>query len=641
MKKRDIINLVKESVKEMRSFYGVHDTYGASPRQTRNLSGYPGVMEDEDLKEILTDDYIKRINSIVDHYFGGNEDIRKAAIEYASIKASGVMGGRSHMTSMLRDFHNQYGPKISNPAIEVYDMADDEAYFEGKMYQRDLNEDKKGSFMIGLKVVSRDEMLSYMYSNPNKPIDQGSDGGKWYQTNLVPETDRLVTWDTIKDDMIALEKKYGKGNVVVSGTTRGGDPVVDVYVNSVNENKEKLKEFTDYGREGRYPKKEVKGNMFQQKEVEDLFPKGMASRGDQAFLDRVKAHAKWTEEQAFNTTFVHMQYHETKGLEDEYFIYQTQHYNGNYKDYRNPKFTLLSITKNKDTENEEDLGEYIVDTDAYKEDLEVLRSRGVLGDKVMELFGRKPKPSRLPIDKERLRKVFDAVNNSSRPEFFKNVFKGMYRIPFPEKFEDITEKQALKMNMFMNDMKNKIREAVVVSKTTSPGDAADLAKSANTTVDAVKTAIDQAKKTGDAVTVAELELTNDIGKDDYVDDEGRMAKSQLYKMAKYAVKLHGMLDDMEQLPAWVQAKFTKASDYLSSIYHYLDYEFARRDSDLMREMEKYKEAMLEEPNEISYDDAKKKGLKNPDKADISKDKDISDYELKRGMAIQKAIEKQK
>ena len=450
MKKRDIINLVKESVEEMRSFYGVHDTYGASPRQTRNLSGYPGVMEDEDLKE-----------------------------------------------------------------------------------------------------------------------------------------------------------------------------------------------FTDYGREGRYPKKEVKGNMFQQKEVEDLFPKGMASRGDQAFLDRVKAHAKWTEEQAFNTTFVHMQYHETKGLEDEYFIYQTQHYNGNYKDYRNPKFTLLSITKNKDTENEEDLGEYIVDTDAYKEDLEVLRSRGVLGDKVMELFGRKPKPSRLPIDKERLRKVFDAVNNSSRPEFFKNVFKGMYRIPFPENFEDINKDQALKMNMFMNDMKNKIREAVVVSKTTDMGDAADLAKSAGTTVDAVKTAIDQAKKTGDAITVAELELTNDIGKDDYVDDEGRMAKSQLYKMAKYAVKLHGMLDDMEQLPAWVQAKFTKASDYLSSIYHYLDYEFARRDSDLMREMEKYKEAMLEEPNEISYDDAKKKGLKSPDKADISKDKDISDYELKRGMAIQKAIEKQK
>jgi hypothetical protein len=214
---------------------------------------------------------------------------------------------------------------------------------------------------------------------------------------------------------------------------------------------------------------------------------------------------------------------------------------------------------------------------------------------------RKSKPSRLPIDKERLRKVFDAVNNSSRPEFFKNVFKGMYRISFPEKFEDITDEQALKMNMFMNDMKNKIREAVVVSKTTDMGDAADLAKSAGTTVDAVKTAIDQAKKTGDAITVAELELTNDIGKDDYVDDEGRMAKSQLYKMAKYAVKLHGMLDDMDQLPAWLQSKITKASDYTSMVYHYLDYEFARRDGNLMEEVDKYKEEMLkeltEEPNE--------------------------------------------
>ena len=44
MKKRDIIKLVKETVEE-RKYYGVHDTYGASPRQRRNLSGLPGVME--------------------------------------------------------------------------------------------------------------------------------------------------------------------------------------------------------------------------------------------------------------------------------------------------------------------------------------------------------------------------------------------------------------------------------------------------------------------------------------------------------------------------------------------------------------------------------------------------------------------
>ena len=47
MKKKDIIKLVKETVEERRKFYGVHDNYGASPRQRRNLSGLPGVMEDK------------------------------------------------------------------------------------------------------------------------------------------------------------------------------------------------------------------------------------------------------------------------------------------------------------------------------------------------------------------------------------------------------------------------------------------------------------------------------------------------------------------------------------------------------------------------------------------------------------------
>ena len=86
----------------------------------------------------------------------------------------------------------------------------------------------------------------------------------------------------------------------------------------------------------------------------------------------------------------------------------------------------------------------------------------------------------------------------------------------------------------MKKTKKTIQEATVVSKMTNPGDAAKLAKAAGTTPDAVKTAIDQAKKTGDEVTVGEdindLNLTNDIGKDDYMDDEGRFAKSQMHKM---------------------------------------------------------------------------------------------------------------
>ena len=60
--------------------------------------------------------------------------------------------------------------------------------------------------------------------------------------------------------------------------------------------------------------------------------------------------------------------------------------------------------------------------------------------------------------------------------------------------------------------------------------------------------------------------------DDNMDYEGGMAKSQMLKMKNYAKALCDMIDDETQLEAWVQAKLTKASDYMSSVYHYLDYQ---------------------------------------------------------------------
>ena len=56
------------------------------------------------------------------------------------------------------------------------------------------------------------------------------------------------------------------------------------------------------------------------------------------------------------------------------------------------------------------------------------------------------------------------------------------------------------------------------------------------------------------------------------DYEGGMAKSQMLKMKNYAKALCDMVDDETQLEAWVQAKITKASDYMSAVYHYLDYQ---------------------------------------------------------------------
>jgi hypothetical protein len=56
------------------------------------------------------------------------------------------------------------------------------------------------------------------------------------------------------------------------------------------------------------------------------------------------------------------------------------------------------------------------------------------------------------------------------------------------------------------------------------------------------------------------------------DHEAKMAKAQLYKLAKYSAKLFNMIEEGEELEGWVQAKITKASDYVSAVYHHLEYE---------------------------------------------------------------------
>jgi|TARA_B110000977_G_scaffold185239_1_gene249842 hypothetical protein len=59
------------------------------------------------------------------------------------------------------------------------------------------------------------------------------------------------------------------------------------------------------------------------------------------------------------------------------------------------------------------------------------------------------------------------------------------------------------------------------------------------------------------------------------DHEVQMARADLYKIAKYAIKLHDMLksvSEAEGIEGWQQAKITKAADYISSVYHAMDYD---------------------------------------------------------------------
>jgi hypothetical protein len=84
------------------------------------------------------------------------------------------------------------------------------------------------------------------------------------------------------------------------------------------------------------------------------------------------------------------------------------------------------------------------------------------------------------------------------------------------------------------------------------------------------------------------------------DQEGRMAKSDLKTAKDAADELRSILDDEENLPEWVQAKITKAVDYLDTARDYM------KDNDV-------------EYTDESIEEAKKKG--KPDYLDFDKDGD--------------------
>ena len=127
-----------------------------------------------------------------------------------------------------------------------------------------------------------------------------------------------------------------------------------------------------------------------------------------------------------------------------------------------------------------------------------------------------------------------------------------------------------------------------------------------------------------------------------IDHEGAMAKADLYKLANYSFKLFKKIDDTDQLEAWVQAKITKAADYIASVYHYLEYEmefseYGRKIENsemynesqkrelktrLLEAKEKIKELKKKQADKISgkpveehfaYDTPKKGGKGNPSK----------------------------
>ena len=130
-----------------------------------------------------------------------------------------LTGKRKDIEKVLADI---WGPDSIDDHEDAYEsvVIESEEINEAKMF-----------YLIGDKEVSRDEVLTYKYDNKDKPVAK-TGWPKWLYTNTNYMTNKPLEWDSIKKDMKGLEKKYGKGNVVVGGATNGGGPYIEIYSKS-------------------------------------------------------------------------------------------------------------------------------------------------------------------------------------------------------------------------------------------------------------------------------------------------------------------------------------------------------------------------------------------------------------------------
>ena len=64
------------------------------------------------------------------------------------------------------------------------------------------------------------------------------------------------------------------------------------------------------------------------------------------------------------------------------------------------------------------------------------------------------------------------------------------------------------------------------------------------------------------------------------DQEGKMAKAQLYKIANYAQEIYDSLHDDDELESWIQSKIATMSHMVSSVKNHLEHEYKK---DMMEE----------------------------------------------------------
>lgn len=88
------------------------------------------------------------------------------------------------------------------------------------------------------------------------------------------------------------------------------------------------------------------------------------------------------------------------------------------------------------------------------------------------------------------------------------------------------------------------------------------------------------------------EFSDNSHSEEHENDEVSMAKADLHKLIVYSSKLSELIQGDQNLEAWVQAKITKAADYISSVFHYMEYEMKSSEyGDHLENVEMYNETI--------------------------------------------------
>lgn len=69
------------------------------------------------------------------------------------------------------------------------------------------------------------------------------------------------------------------------------------------------------------------------------------------------------------------------------------------------------------------------------------------------------------------------------------------------------------------------------------------------------------------------------------DDDGFMARSQLYFMARDAIQLHGIIDDRDDLEPWVQSKIAQSAEAIDAVRRYTEYNSMKKQPEMEPEMD--------------------------------------------------------